>query len=138
MNTRRQILILHGPNMNLIGLKSAQGGRRITLDKINRSLRIKARQLNLDLKILQSNEEGKAVTFLQSNGKTASGILIFPGPWQVGGFALQDTLALLTIPFITVSSREEAGLLLGFENIIGVDFIAAGEKGLQFLADQVD
>ena len=135
---KSKILILQGPNQNLIGLKSAKTGGHITLDKINRTLRKKARALGVELKILQTNEEGIAINFLQRNRNRASGILIFPGPWQAGGFSLQDTLAILAIPYVTISSGEEVRLLRGFENIIGKELLSAGEKGLELLAGQVD
>ena len=62
-----KILILHGPNMNLIGLRSFHNAQCITLDKINRNLKIRTRNTNIKLKILQTHNEAKAVSFLHRN-----------------------------------------------------------------------
>ena len=64
-----KILVIHGPNMNLIGLKTAGDGKRITLDKLNRHLRKTAKKIGLSLTIIQTNEEGRAVSHLQSQRK---------------------------------------------------------------------
>ena len=48
----KKLLIIHGPNMNLIGLRSAKDGSRITIDRIDRAIRKKAKELNIQLKTL--------------------------------------------------------------------------------------
>ena len=45
------ILILHGPNLNLLGLKSSKAGEKLTLDKVNRAIRLHVRNKDIDLKI---------------------------------------------------------------------------------------
>ncbi len=75
-----KILVLHGPNLNLIGVRSAQTGKRVTLDKVNRELRRKARELETTLKILQTHDAAKAITFLLRNRNKADGLLFAPGP----------------------------------------------------------
>ena len=49
------ILILHGPNLNLVGLKSAKTGEKLTLDKINRAIRLHVRKKDINLKIIQTH-----------------------------------------------------------------------------------
>ena len=51
------ILILHGPNLNLVGLKSAKAGEKLTLDKINRAIRLYVRKKDINLKIIQTHKE---------------------------------------------------------------------------------
>ena len=99
----KKILIIHGPNINLIGLKSAKEGMRITIDKIDRALRRKAKSLDIELKILRTHDEAKAVTFVQRNRKTTLGLVISPSSWHRGGFTLSDTIHFLDIPYSTVS-----------------------------------
>jgi 3-dehydroquinate dehydratase II len=99
----KKVLIIHGPNMNYIGLKSAKDGSRITIDKIDRAIRRKAKVLNLDIKFLRSHDEAKAVTFIQRNRKIALGLVISPSSWHKGGFTLSDTVHFLEIPYSTVS-----------------------------------
>ena len=94
-----KILILHGPNMNLLGIRSSKIGTNVTLDKVNRALRIQIRKKDIELKIFQTHNEAKAVTFVQRNRKRTSGVLISPTSWHKGGFTLSDTLHFLEIPY---------------------------------------
>ena len=96
------ILILHGPNMNLIGLRSAQIGERITLDKIHTALKRQAKKLDIVLKTLQTHKVSKAITFLQRNRNWADGLLFSPGAWAVSQHDIFDTLLLTKIPFIEI------------------------------------
>ena len=50
------ILILHGPNLNLLGLKSSESGEKLTLDKVNRAIRLHVRNKDIDLKIIQTHK----------------------------------------------------------------------------------
>ena len=98
-----KVLIIHGPNMNFIGLQSAKDGSRITIDKIDRALLKKAKSLEVKLKIIRTHDESKAVTFIQRNRKVALGIVISPSSWHHGGFTISDTVHFLDIPYSTVS-----------------------------------
>ena len=102
----KKFLIIHGPNMNFIGLKSAKDGSRITIDKIDRSLRKKAKELEVALKILRTHDESKAVAFVQRNRKITNGIIISPTSWHKGAYVLSDTLHFLEIPYNIVSITE--------------------------------
>ena len=62
-----KILVLQGPNLNLIGVKSAQAGKSVTLDKINTALRREVRNTEIELKIFQTHKIYMAVSFLQRN-----------------------------------------------------------------------
>ena len=64
-----RLLILHGPNMNLFGIRSAKNKQTITLDKINRYIRRFIRDKNLEIKIIQTHSEAKAVSYIQNNRK---------------------------------------------------------------------
>ncbi|MFQ6673174.1 MAG: type II 3-dehydroquinate dehydratase [Fidelibacterota bacterium] len=96
------ILVLHGPNMNLVGLRSAHTGGRVTLDRINTLLKRKAKELNLSLKIFQTHYAGKAITFLQRNRHWSQGILMSPGPWAKSQYDILDTLKLFRVPVVEV------------------------------------
>ena len=132
-----KILVIHGPNMNLIGHRYKKNKSRVTLDKINRYLRKEAIKLKQELIIIQTNDEGRAVTILQRKRNKIHGILLFPGPWQQSGYVLKDTLELLSIPFITISQGEEAGVLLGIDNILKEDIYKAGKIALGRLIDSI-
>ena len=98
------ILIVQGPNLNLIGLRSAKSGDQITLDKINRSLRKQAnkRPEELTVKILQTHKIEKAMTTLHRNRKWANGIILAPMAWARYEYALRDCLDTVAIPTIEV------------------------------------
>jgi len=103
------ILIVQGPNLNLIGLRSAKSGDKITLDKINRSLRHQAnrRPEDLTLKILQTHKIEKAMTTIHRNRKWANGIILAPMAWARYEYALRDCLDTVAIPTIEVFLAEQ-------------------------------
>ena len=98
------ILIVQGPNLNLIGLRSAKSGDQITLDKINRGLRQQAnkRPEDLTVKILQTHKIEKAMTTIHRNRKWANGIILAPLAWARYEYALRDCLDTVAIPTIEV------------------------------------
>ena len=101
------ILIIQGPNFNLIGVKSAKQGTRVTLDKINKGIRRYIREKDITVKIYQTHSIEKAVTLLQRNRNWANGIIIAPGVWSTYEAVLLDTLELIEVP--TVEVFDETG-----------------------------
>lgn len=101
------ILIIQGPNLNLIGVKSAKRGKHITLDKINKGIRRYIREKDITVKIYQTHSIEKAVTLLQRNRNWADGIIIAPGVWSIYEAILPDTLELIGVPTIEVYDQED-------------------------------
>ena len=101
------ILIIQGPNLNLIGVKSAKQGTRVTLDKINKGIRRHIREKDITLKIYQTHSIENAVTLLQRNRNWANGIIIAPGVWSTYEAVLLDTLELIEIPTIEVYVKND-------------------------------
>ena len=97
-----KIIIIHGPNMNLIGNKSKEINTTVTLGKINSALKKIAKKNNLELKIIQTHSQNKANKFLHSNRKIASGVLLSPTSWKNFGYTIKDTLETINLPFVTV------------------------------------
>ena len=97
-----KILVLQGPNLNLVGVKSSQSGKRVTLDKINKMLRREVRNSETELKIFQTHKIYMAISFLQRNRNTASGILIAPMAWAKYEYSLLETLDLIQLPVVQV------------------------------------
>lgn len=91
-----EILVLQGPNFNLIGVQSANAGERVTLDKMNRMLHQHAHSMNVDiqLRFLQTHKADKAISFIQRNRNKASGILIAPASWGRYEYSILDALHL--------------------------------------------
>ena len=128
-----KILVIQGPNMNLLGRIKRGEGTGITLDKLNRHLRKTANKIGLSLTIIQTNDESRAVNYLQSQRKNIKGILLFPGPWQQSGHVIKDTLEILAIPCITISLGEKTDVLKGIKNIDGADIYKSLEQALTTL-----
>ena len=128
-----KILVIHGPNMNLLGIRTKGKGQHLTLDKLNRHLRKSATKHEIELKILQYNDEGRAVSTIQRMRNKIKGILLFPGPWQYSGYVLQDTLNILSLPFVTVSTGERVEIIRGKKNYTDKNICSAVEKALETL-----
>ena len=135
--TKHKILVIHGPNMNLLGLKTRGDGGRITLDKLNRHLRKIARKTGLSLTIIQTNDESRAVNHLQAQRKKIKGILLFPGPWQKSGHVIKETLEILSTPCITVSQWEKKDVLKGIKNIEETNIYKSSDKALTKLSELI-
>ena len=128
----KKILIIQGPNMNLLGHRFKDQTTKITLDKLNVHLRKTAKKHEIKLVIIQTNDESRATTILQRQRNKICGTLLFPGPWQQSGFVLKDTMELLKIQYITISSGEDVTLLKGIDNIEG-DILQACETAIERL-----
>ena len=99
-----KLLILHGPNMNLFGVRSAKQGKRLTLDKINRHIRRFIRNKNLEVNIMQTHSETKAISYIQKNRKIFDGMIITPGPWDCSGYILLELLELIDMHYIIINT----------------------------------
>ncbi len=96
------ILILQGPNLNMLGLKSSKTKANVTLDKINRALKKHVKGKNVTLKILQTHKQFQAVNFLQRNRNWADGILFIPTSWARNEFTILETLELINLKTATI------------------------------------
>ena len=94
------ILVLHGPNLNLIGSISAHIGQRITLGKINTGLRRHVRNSNINLKIMQTHKIFQAINFIQRNRNWADGILFAPMAWAKYEHSIVEALQIADTPTI--------------------------------------
>jgi len=98
----KHILVLHGPNLNLLGTREPEIYGTTTLEDINRLLQKRAGELGLELKILQSNHEGALVDFLHANRAWADGVLINPGALTHYGYSLHDAILAIQKPTVEV------------------------------------
>jgi len=122
-----RILVLQGPNLNLIGLRAARCHERVTLDKINKRLRQHAHKHHpeVELKFLQTHRVDKAITFLQRNRNWAQGVLLAPMAWARYEYALQETLRWIGLPVVQVLFPDEYGSRVRQETSILTDVCAA-------------
>ena len=94
------ILVLHGPNLNLLGTISAQTGDRITLDKINTALRRHIRKSEIELKIIQTHKVFHAINFIQRNRNWADGLIFAPMAWVQYEYSILDAIKITGIPTV--------------------------------------
>ncbi|HMO58944.1 MAG TPA: type II 3-dehydroquinate dehydratase [Roseiflexaceae bacterium] len=97
-----KILVLHGPNLNMLGRREPEIYGHTTLAQINEALQHAAQAAGVQLLILQSNHEGALIDFLQAEGWDAAGIIINPGALTHYGLALRDALASLSAPIVEI------------------------------------
>ena len=102
----KKILVIHGPNINLLGLQSVNNKTRLTLDKINQCLKKEVKNKNITFKIIQSDNESKINTFLHRNYKKSSSLLYCPGIWNYCGFIIKNTIDIIDIPYVIINFKK--------------------------------
>ena len=101
-----KILVLQGPNLNLLGLKSSQTKERLTLDKLNKRLKNEIRLQEIQLKFLQTHKTFQAINFLQRNRNKSSGLLFIPTSWARTNYTVLETINLIEIKTSVVYFEE--------------------------------
>lgn len=100
---RPAVLVLHGPNLNLLGSREPEIYGRDTLKSINRRLEAKASAAGIAIQCLQSNHEGVLVDRVQQAGaERVRFIILNPAGFTYSSVALRDALTAVRIPFIEV------------------------------------
>jgi 3-dehydroquinate dehydratase-2 len=97
-----QLLVLHGPNLNLLGLREPEIYGSLTLEEIDRRLRADAENLGVLLTCRQSNLEGELVTWIQEARTRYQGLIINAGAYTHTSVALRDALAAVQLPAVEV------------------------------------
>lgn len=108
----KKILVIHGPNLNLLGEREPGIYGRVTLKEINSALRDIARKRKVSLEIIQSNDEGRIVSLIGRSKKKYAGLLINPAAYTHTSVAIRDAISACGILSVEVHlsniySREE-------------------------------
>jgi 3-dehydroquinate dehydratase II len=96
------ILVLHGPNLNLLGLREPEIYGKLTLDEINSRLVRLGRDLNIEVRCIQTNHEGAMIDNLHEARTWAQGIILNAGGYTHTSVALRDAITAIVIPVIEV------------------------------------
>lgn len=137
-----KILVLHGPNLNMLGTREPEVYGKMTLDDIDSTLKELACELGVALTIYQSNSEGALVDKIQSAVGSFDGILINPAAYTHTSVAIRDAIAATALPTVEVHlsnihSREEfrtrsfvAPIAIGQISGFGADSYLLGLRAL--------
>jgi 3-dehydroquinate dehydratase-2 len=98
----RKILVIHGPNLNMLGKREPEIYGRLTLEAINSQLLKLGEKQDLAVELFQSNHEGDIVDKIQEAAGTCDGIIINPAAFTHTSIAIRDALLLLDIPVIEI------------------------------------
>ena len=107
-----KVLVLHGPNLNLLGTREPEVYGDLTLEQINVFINQRANELGIEVVTAQSNIEGELVSLIQDAAGWADAILINPGGYSHTSVAIRDAIAAVDVPTVEVhlsnpAAREE-------------------------------
>ena len=107
-----RILIINGPNINLLGEREQSQYGSVTFEKLKEECLKKSKELNIDLDFIQSNIEGEIVTSIQNARKKYDGIIINAAGFTHTSVSIRDAIEVLKIPSIelhisNIYKREE-------------------------------
>lgn len=94
------ILILNGPNLNMLGTREPEVYGKTTLAEIEANLKNVANDLAISIECHQSNHEGVLIDFIQQQGREADGIIFNPGGFTHTSVAIRDAISAITTPVI--------------------------------------
>jgi 3-dehydroquinate dehydratase-2 len=102
MTSRGKVLVLNGPNLNLLGTREPGVYGRATLEEIARRVQSLGRELGLEVEFFQSNSEGEIVDAVQKAAGSCRGLIINPAAYTHTSVALRDALAAVDLPAVEV------------------------------------
>jgi 3-dehydroquinate dehydratase II len=97
-----RILLIHGPNLNLLGKREPTIYGNSSLEEINKSMEQVAAESGVELRVFQSNSEGGLIDAIHDAANWADGIVINPGAYGHYSYAIRDALAAVNLPTIEV------------------------------------
>lgn len=117
-----KIQVINGPNMNMLGIREPEIYGSLTLEEINRQLKLKGEELGIYLEFYQSNHEGDIIDKIQDCYGKADGIVINPAAFTHYSIAIRDAIAAVGLPTVEVhlsdiNSREDFRKISVIKNV---------------------
>ncbi len=97
-----RILVINGPNLNLLGTREPEIYGTETLEEMNNHLAVLAKEIGLEVSFFQSNHEGEIIDILQREREKADGIIINPGALTHYSYALRDAIVAIGVETVEV------------------------------------
>jgi len=139
---KMRILVIHGPNLNMLGKREPEIYGSSTLDDVNARLAKEAKELGAEVEFFQSNSEGEIVGRIQAAMDSAEGILINPGAYTHTSVAIRDAILSTGLPVVeahisNIYKREDfrqrsyvSGVALAVVSGFGAESYSLGLRGL--------
>jgi 3-dehydroquinate dehydratase-2 len=102
MAKKKKVLVLNGPNLNLLGKRQPDIYGRLTFEQINKKIQTLAKELGVEVEIRQSNSEGELVNWIQEAAIRFGAIVINPAAYTHSSVALRDAITATGLPTVEV------------------------------------
>ena len=102
MAQRKKVLLLNGPNLNLLGTRQPEIYGKLTLTQIKKKVLALAKTLGVDVEFRQSNNEGELVTWIQQAAEKFAAIVINPAAYTHTSLAMRDAISAVGIPTVEI------------------------------------
>ena len=102
MARRKKILLLNGPNLNLLGMRQPDIYGRLTLAQIKKKVGTLAKELGVEVDFRQSNNEGELVTWIQQAAGQFAALIINPAAYTHTSVAMRDAISAIGIPTVEI------------------------------------
>ena len=99
---KKKILVLNGPNLNLLGKRQPEIYGTMTLAQIEQRIRALAKELGIEIQVRQSNSEGELVTWIQEAANKFGAIVINPAAYTHTSLAMRDAVSAVGIPTVEI------------------------------------
>jgi len=142
MNEPQKIVVIHGPNLNMLGKREPGVYGSSTLDDVNGMLAQAAEEKGIQIEIFQSNHEGAIVDKIQSVAEACGGMIINPAAYTHTSVAIKDALLLLDVPVIEVHisnvyKREAFRHVSMISDVVTGKIVGLGVMGYKLALDAI-
>ena len=141
-----KIVVIHGPNLNLLGEREPDVYGKTTLEGLNQKIKTLCDELSVRVRFFQSNHEGDLIDYIHNFRKSADGIIINPGAFTHYSYALRDAISGVALPTVEVHlsdihNREEFRKISVIKPVCIHQFFGAGVEsyldGVRYLVRHI-